>query len=259
MEKNFKKISKKIRLSFINLIENGLKFHIGGTASCIDMLVVLFYGGFINLKKKNRSKFILSKGHALGALYSILLEQKLVSRKKFFDLINENKIGGQLDIFNLKKFIDWNTGSLGHSIGVTTGFALANPKKKFWTMIGDAEIEEGSVWEGIFFLSEKNINNVIIIIDYNKISASKIIDYKEVLDSKLLDNLNINIIRINGHNHSEIYKAYNIASKTSKMSIIIADTIKGKGFGIAENNLDFNNNLPDKKTLKQMKKGYENI
>ena len=201
----------------------------------------------------------MSKGHALGALYSILLEQKLVSRKKFFDLINENKIGGQLDIFNLKKFIDWNTGSLGHSIGVTTGFALANPKKKFWTMIGDAEIEEGSVWEGIFFLSEKNINNVKIIIDYNKISASKIIYYKEVLDSKLLYSLNINIIRINGHNHSEIYKAYNIASKTSKMSIIIADTIKGKGFGIAENNLDFNNNLPDKKILKQMKKGYENI
>ena len=112
---------------------------------------------------------------------------------------------------------------------------------------------------GYFFLSEKNINNVIIIIDYNKISASKIINYKEVLDSKLLNSLNINIIRINGHNHSGIYKAYNIARKTSKMTIIIADTIKGKGFGIAENNLDFNNNLPNKKILKQMKKGYENI
>ena len=257
MVKNFKKISEKIRLDFIKLIESGLKFHIGGTASCIDILVVLFYGGFVNLQIKKKLKFILSKGHALGALYAILLDKKLLSKKTFFNLVSENKIGGQLDIFHLKKFVDWNTGSLGHSIGVITGFAIANPKQKFWTIVGDAEIEEGSIWESIFFISEKKIKNIIIIIDRNKISASKKIDYKEALDSKLLNMLDLNIVKINGHNHKQIYETFVRANKQLKTTIVIADTVKGKGYGIAENNLKFNNNSPDKHTLSQLKKNYE--
>lgn len=258
MAKNFDLIAKKIRSNFLKLLQNGHKYHLGGTASCVDILVAIFYGGFINLKNLNREKFILSKGHALGALHVILIDQKILTKKNFLNLKKNNKIGGQLDIFNLNKYVDWNTGSLGHSIGVVTGFALASPKKKFWTLIGDAEVEEGSVWEGIFFLSEQKIKNVIIIIDRNKISASKKIDYKEIFDIKLLDKLNLNIYRINGHKFEEIFETLKLAKKSNKSSIIIAETIKGKGFGIAENNINYSHQIPNKTELKKMIKKYAN-
>ena len=79
--------------------------------------------------------------------------------------------GGQLDIFN-SKFVDWNTGSLGHALGVGIGLSIRNPKKKIWIVVGDAEFEEGSIWEALFYISEKKINNMIIIIDRNKMSQA---------------------------------------------------------------------------------------
>lgn len=257
MEKNFNKISKTIRLEFLKLIESGYKYHLGGTASCIDLLTVLFYGNFIKLENKSRPKFILSKGHALGALHAILLNKKLLAKKKLDFLKRKGKIGGQLDVYNLKNYVDWNTGSLGHSIGVVTGMAISNPAQKVWTIVGDAEMDEGSIWEGIFYISEKKINNIIIIIDRNKISASAIIEKKEFFDKKILDKLNFNIFRINGHSHKEISRTYKNSINLSKSTIIIADTIKGKGFGIAENNLAYSHQGLDQKTLKNIKKNYE--
>jgi len=257
MEKNFSKISNLIRLEFLNLIESGYKYHLGGTASCIDLLTVLFYGNFIDLKKKNRVKFILSKGHALGALHAILLNKKIISKKKLDMMSLKGEIGGQLDIYNLKNYVDWNTGSLGHSVGVVTGIAIAKPNKKIWTIVGDAEMDEGSMWEGIFYISEKKINNIIIIIDRNKISASAIIEKKEFFDKKILDQLNLNIFRINGHNHKEIKNIFKKSVNSNKSTIIIAETIKGKGFGIAENNLSYSHQALDKKTILNIKKIYE--
>ena len=131
MEKNFKKISNKIRWNFLDLISKGFKYHLGGTSSCIDLMVVLFYGNFIKLENKKRAKFILSKGHALGALHSILLHKNLITMNRLLKLKNSGKIGGQLDIFTLKKYVDWNTGSLGHAVGIATGMAIAEPQKKF--------------------------------------------------------------------------------------------------------------------------------
>ena len=167
------------------------------------------------------------------------------------------KIGGQLDIYNFKDYVDWNTGSLGHSIGVITGMAISKPNQKVWTIVGDAEMDEGSIWEGIFFISEKKIDNIVIIIDRNKISASAKIEKKEFFDKKILNKLNLNIFRINGHNHKEINKIFKKTCNSKKSTIIIADTIKGKGFGIAENNLAYSHQILDKKTLANIKKNYE--
>ena len=257
MEKNFNKISNTIRLEFLKLLDSGYKYHLGGTASCIDLLTVLFYGNFINLNDRTRSKFILSKGHALGALHAILLNKKIISKKKLDHMRKNGEIGGQLDIYKLKKYVDWNTGSLGHSVGVVTGMAISRPNKKVWTIIGDAEMDEGSIWEAIYFISEKKINNIIIIIDRNKISASAKIEKKEFFDKKILDQLNFNIYRINGHNHKAINDTYKKSIYSNKSTIIIADTIKGKGFGIAENNLAYSHQSLDKKTLISIKKNYE--
>lgn len=257
MAKNFREISNKIRWEFLDLIEKGFKYHLGGTASCIDLMTVLFYGGYINLSKNNRSIFLLSKGHALGAFYSILINQKLVSKNKLIKLKNKGELGGQLDIFKLPKFIDTNTGSLGHAIGVGIGHALSDYKKKVWIIIGDAEIDEGSIWEALFYISEKKIKNLVIIIDRNKISASVKIIRKEIFDSKFLEKLNFEISYINGHYHNEIKKCFDKVSKIRKSSIIIANTIKGKGLGIAENNLKYSHQSLQLKEILKVKKIYE--
>ena len=257
MEKNFKKISNEIRFQFLKLIDKGAKYHLGGSASCLDLLTVLFFGKYINLKNKNRSPFILSKGHALGVLFSIMIKQKIISNKSFNILKEKALIGGQLDVFNLNKYIDWNTGSLGHSIGVCVGFAIANPRKKVWTIVGDEEIDEGSIWEALFFISEKKINNLIIIIDRNRLSASSYIEKKEVLDKKILNQLNFSISKINGHNHQSINRCYNKAIKSKKSSIIIANTIKGKGFGLAENDIKYSHQSMNNNEIKKLIKYYE--
>ena len=257
MEKNFKILANKIRFQFLKLLGKGFKYHIGGTGSCIDLLVVLFFGNFINLKNRSRSNFILSKGHALGALHSILINKNLITEKKFKEMRIKGRIGGQLDIFNLKKYSDWNTGSLGHSLGVITGFAIAKPNKKMWTIVGDGEMDEGSVWESIFFISQKKIRNIIIIIDRNKISASVKINKKEIFDKKILDPLYLNVFRINGHNFREIFNSFKKATKSNKSSIIIADTIKGKGFGVAENNLQFSHQPLNLKIIQKLVNRYE--
>ena len=118
-------------------------------------------------------------------------------------------------------------------------------------------MDEGSIWEALFFISEHRINNIIIIIDRNRISASSRIENKEIFDKKILNQLNLKVQKINGHNYKNINKSYNIAVKHKKSSIIIANTIKGKGFGIAENNILFNHSQPKIEFIKKLIKVYE--
>ena len=248
MEKNFnkKKIKSKsenLRREFIKLLIKGFKFHIGGTLSCLDLLIVLFYSNFIKIDSKNRDFFLLSKGHALATLNLILIDKKLLSYTKLEKGHKKMIFGGQLDIFN-SKFIDWNTGSLGHSLGVGIGLAIRNPKKKIWILVGDAEFEEGSIWEALFYLSEKKIKNLIIIIDRNKMSASSSIQKKDIFEKKIIHQLNLNILKINGHNHNDIFKSYKKCKNQKMSSIIIANTIKGKGFKILENNPKYSHQTP---------------
>ena len=122
-------------------------------------------------------------------------------------------------------------------------------KKKIVTLIGDAEIDEGSIWEGLFFISDKNIKNMIIIVDRNNVSASSIIEKKKNLDIKLLDKLNLNVVELNGHNISKLNRSFKNIFHSKKSSLVIANTIKGKGVKEIENNLKFSHHLPDLKIL----------
>jgi len=263
MENNFKKKNflkekiKFLRFSFLKLILEGNKYHIGGSLSCLDMMACLLYGGEIQLEKKNRNLFILSKGHALGIFYAILIDKKLLSKKRYDLLSRNNKIGGQLDVKNIK-YIDWNTGSLGHSIGVAIGMAIANPKKKIYTIIGDAEIDEGSVWEGLFFISEQKIKNIHIIIDRNKLSASSFIEKKEVLDKNFLNSLKLKIFKFNGHKVEKILQYFESIKSNRESTIAIINTIKGNGIKLFENNIKYSHGQPDNETLKKIIKKINN-
>lgn len=247
--------SKKIRLDFLKLIYKDFKYHIGGSLSCLDLLVSILYTKKIFGKK---DFFLLSKGHALGVLYSIMIDQKKITYKYLKNLQKKNKVGGQLDISNLKfNYNCWNTGSLGHSIGVSIGLSISNPNSKIFNIIGDAEIDEGSVWESILYISEKKIKNIIIIIDRNKQSASSFIEKKEVLDKNFFKNLNLNYYKIRGHDHASIIMTISKIAKSEKSSIIVADTIKGYGFKEFEKSLKYSHGTPDKKLLQKVIKNNE--
>ena len=119
----------------------------------------------------------MSKGHANLALLSILKDKKIISKKFFLKYGKNSGIGGQLDK-NING-VCWNTGSLGHSIGVCAGVALANKLKKNYyaiTIIGDSEIDEGASWEAIMHAGQNKLNNLIVMIDRNKFSVTTKID-----------------------------------------------------------------------------------
>ncbi len=248
----------KVKKIFLDLILNEFKFHLGGTASCLDLMVCLIYENFINYNIKNRDILILSKGHALGGLFSILIEKKLLKLSNLIKLKKKNLIGNQLDIYNLKKFTDWNTGSLGHSIGVSIGLSLAYPKKKIWNIVGDGELDEGSIWEALHFISDNKIKNIKIIIDRNKISASSKIEKKIFFSKNIFKKMNIYTQIIDGHNYRQIINAFNKIQKKKESCIIIANTIKGKGFGKLENNLKFSHHLPSLSIIQSIKENMKN-
>jgi transketolase len=245
--------SQKIRLDFLKLIYKGFKYHIGGSLSCADILVNIFYTKKV---KKSKDFFLLSKGHALGILYAIMLDKKKFNFKFLEKLRKNNKIGGQLDTQNIK-INDWNTGSLGHTVGISIGLSLAKPYSKIFNIIGDAEIDEGSVWEGLMYISEKKIKNIIIIIDRNNQSASSFIKKKEVFDKDFLKLLNLNYFKINGHSHKSISQAISKSLISKRSSIIIANTTKGYGFKEFEKNLKYSHESPDKKFLNKIIGKYE--
>lgn len=243
--------SKKIRKIFLNLIIEGNKYHLGGSLSCLDFICTAIYGKFIKIdKNKGLRDFILSKGHALGIFHSILLEKKIIKKKNFYREKNRGKIGGQLDIFNPNDFFEWNSGSLGHSVGVSIGLSLTTTKK-IWTMIGDAEIDEGSIWEALFFIKDKNIKNLVLVIDKNNVSASKKIFKKANLNPKILKNLGLKYFNIDGHNIKKIFNTLKKVNSINSSSLIIINTIKGKGISEIENNVKFSHQIPSNEILKK--------
>ncbi len=241
----------KVRSIFLNLILSGSKYHLGGSLSCLDILCTLVYEKFINFKQNEIKNFILSKGHALGIFHSILIEKKLITNKELIKQKKNYEIGNQLDIFYpKKKMFAWNSGSLGHSLGICIGIALV-AKKKVWTIIGDAEFDEGSIWEALFYISDKKIKNIIIIVDKNNVSASSVIEYKKILDLNFLKKLDINIEKIDGHNVNKLSSCFKKINKLNKSSLVICETIKGKGIKEIENNLKFSHHMPSNEIIKK--------
>ena len=249
------KIEKKadrIKKIFLNLVVKGSKYHLGGSLSSLDIVTTIIYGNFIKINKENLKNFILSKGHALGLLHAVMIEKKIIKNQSLLNFKKNGNIGGQLDIYNFKKdYFEWNSGSLGHSIGIAIGMSIAENNKKILTLIGDAEIDEGSIWEGLFFISDKKINNIIIIIDKNNISASSIIEKKKNLDLSLLKKLDIDVREIDGHNIGQIYKTFKKIYNSKKSVILVANTIKGKGISEIENNIKYSHHLPEMSILKK--------
>ena len=232
--------AKDIRLLSIKITSLANSSHIGSCLSIADILAVI-YTNFVNFSDfENRTRFILSKGHACAALYSALHLCGLMSKEELYTFGSDYSnlsAHASSSVFG----VEFSTGSLGHGLPFGVGKALyAKKLNKNWNtlvLMSDGELDEGSNWEAILFASHHYLNNLCFVIDYNNLQSLDTIENTLRLEP-LADKLSafgVEVFDIDGHNHNELLNALNAKTKSPKA--IIARTIKGKGVSFMENNV----------------------
>ena len=202
----------------------------------------------------------MSKGHACLALYCLLYEKKIISKKLISSYGKNNSILMQ-HASHYVKGVNFSTGSLGHGLPVAAGLALSNKIKKnknrIYVLMSDGEMNEGTTWEAVLFASHHKLNNLVIIIDNNKLQSLTYTNKTLNIDplDKKFKSFGCKVLSVNGHNHKELKKNLKVSDK-KKPLVIIANTIKGKGVSFMENNIAWHYKSP---TKKQLIKGIEEI
>lgn len=229
--------------------------HIGSILSVADVVAVL-YNDVANItpenvKDENRDRIVLSKGHAGAAIYAALAEKGFFSVEELkTHYADGSRLSGHVSHKGIPG-VEISTGSLGHGACMACGIALNAKldKKDYFTyaITGDGECDEGSIWEMALFANHFKLNQLIVIVDHNKMQS---LDYCENTLSlsdfaKKWEAFGWKVFDIDGHNHDEIRKALNEAKKsTEKPSVIIANTVKGKGISFMENDILWHYRFP---------------
>jgi len=228
--------------------------HFGGSLSTVEILATLYecVMKFDSTKPlwEDRDRFILSKGHACLGYYSVLCE-KGYFKKEDLNLFekNDSYLLGH-PVINKNKGIEFSNGSLGMGLSLGVGVAIAAKKKKknfkVFVLVGDGECNEGSVWEASMSAAHFKLENLTAILDNNSLQQTG--KNNEIMSSESLAekwrSFNWDVKEIDGHNISEILTALNDTSKKPKL--ILAKTVKGKGFSFSENNNDWHHKIMTK-------------
>ncbi|MDD5658459.1 MAG: transketolase [Actinomycetota bacterium] len=253
---DLKEIAKLLRTDALTMIHTAKSGHPGGSLSAADIIAVLYFH-FLNIDPKNpkwtdRDRFIMSKGHACPIWYAALAEKGYFDKSNLSTLRKIDSILQGHPDMNKTPGIDMTTGSLGNGLGAGVGMALAARvlKKSYYTyiLLGCGELNEGVLWEAAMSASKFKLDNLIAILDYNKLQLDgtndEIMPTEPVADKWL--SFNWHVQRINGHDIGKIIDSINIAKDVKGVpSIIIADTIKGKGVSFMENVCDWHGKAPD--------------
>lgn len=221
--------------------------HVTSSFSCAEIMVALYYGGILrydasNPKWESRDRFILAKGHASVILYPILADLGFFLESELDRFCQTDGIFG-VHLQDDVPGVEITAGSLGHGIGIAAGIALAakmNNEPYFtFTLLGDGECYEGSVWESALFAAHHQLNNLIAIVDRNRLSAINFTEKAVRLSpmDKKWEAFGWEVANIDGHSFKEIFSALkDFRSKRSdKPLVIIANTVKGKGVSFMEN------------------------
>lgn len=250
-----------IRKTTIDIVTRSKASHLGGSLSVVDILTALYFKimniDSININTNDRDKLILSKGHCCSALYSTLAHKGFIKIKGLERYCSDNgKMWGHATL-NCILGVDATSGSLGHGLPIGLGMALANKIKKnenkVFVVLSDGECQEGTVWEAAMIASQLKLDNLIVIIDYNKLQAFGYV--KDVVGlepfSDKWSSFGWSVKNIDGNDIHEIVKSLEkIPFEKSKPSIIIANTIKGKGVSFMEDKLEWHYKCPNKEEQK---------
>lgn len=262
--------AKELRKEILRIIYQAQSGHPGGSLSEIDMLVALYYYKMKidpkNPKWDERDKFVLSKGHASPGFYAVLAD------KGYFDkseLDGFRKTGRMLQghpELNTPG-VEFAGGSLGQGICFAVGLAIANKldkkKSKVYVMIGDGESQEGAVWEASMAAAHHKLENLIGILDKNQVQETgKTVEVMDLGDvSAKWKAFGWNVLSINGHDMDEVVKGLDEAEKmhNAKPTMIISNTIKGKGVSFMELNHKFHGKAPNDEEYKKALNEIDNI
>lgn len=234
-----KQIAKQIRVDSVRMTNKAQSGHVGSMLSMADIIAVL-YEKILNVDPKNpkmpeRDRFVLSKGHAAAAVYSVLSQKGFIPTEwldRYY--CDDGKLMGHIS--HKVPGVEFSTGSLGHGLPVAVGMAIAaryaKSDRRIFCMSSDGDMNEGSTWEAIMFAAQEKLSNLTLIVDYNQVQAlghsEDVIDLRN-LKTKLED-FGWAVKEIDGHNLDEIYEALSaVPFDSKKPSAVIAHTIKCKG------------------------------
>lgn len=252
--KQLKDLCRECRENIVSMVHCAKSGHCGGALSAVEILTVLYQKSmkvFPNEPKNpTRDRFILSKGHASAVLYSVLAQRGFFPKS---ELMTFRKLGSKLQGHPNGHIdgVEVATGSLGQGLSIGCGMALGlkldkNPAHVFVYM-GDGECQEGSVWEGFMNAPQRKLDNIIAIIDRNRLQIDGCTENIKGLDP-LPDKLkafNWKVYEIDGHNLQEIYDTIEKAKSADCPVVIVANTIKGKGVSFMENQVGWHGKAPN--------------
>ncbi len=249
-------LARKCRIEIVKMVYRAQAGHPGGSLSEIDLLAGL-YGTTMRVRPddpdwEDRDRFILSKGHASPGMYALLAERGFISHE---DLKSYRVLGGVCQGHVDMKWcpgVDFSAGSLGMGLSYGMGCAIAakldGSERRAFVMLGDGEIQEGSVWEAAMAAAHHELGNLKVILDRNRIQND---DFCET-QMRMFDipakwrAFGWNVKEIDGHNMREVVEGMNYLSETNDgPSILIAHTVKGKGVSFMEDNPSFHGAAPN--------------
>jgi transketolase len=248
-------IAKRVRREIVEMTGAAKSGHPGGSLSAVEVVVTLYFDVMrhdpANPKWPERDRFILSKGHAAPVLYAALAEAGYTPLDQLNTL---RKLGsiyqGHPDVRFLPA-LDASTGSLGQGVSLALGMGVAakldNSPSRVYVMLGDGEVQEGQIWEGAMFASYHKVDNIVAIVDYNKIQLDGFV--KDIMDVEPLAEkwraFGWHTLELDGHDIPALQAAFAEASATKgKPTAIVAHTVKGKGVSFMENNPKYHGVAP---------------
>ncbi|MBS1805635.1 MAG: transketolase [Acidobacteria bacterium] len=250
-----------IRLSAMSMTNHAKLGHTGGDLSSADILATLYLGQILNVDPnkpllQERDRFVMSKGHCSGAFYSTLAARgffPIEQLKTFMEPLS--MLNGHPDRNKLPG-VEANTGPLGHGLPIAVGMALAarmrNEAWRVFVLVGDGELQEGSNWEAAMCAQQYSLDNLIVIVDRNRIQQG---DFTEstIRMEPLMDRwtaFGFAVQQLDGHDHLALHQAFSsVPLEKGKPSCFIATTIKGKGVSFAENKPAWHHGVPTEEQL----------
>ena len=262
---NLKALAYALRQDVVNMIVEGKGGHIGGDMSVMETLVVLYFKEMnispANMDDPDRDMFVMSKGHSVEALYAVLaakgffpIEEVIAKFSKFGSPYighPNNKLPG----------IEMNSGSLGHGLPVSVGMALAKKMNKqdsrVYVVMGDGEIAEGSVWEGAMAASQYGLDNLVAVLDRNRLQISGCTEdvmHQDPVEARF-EAFGWNVYSVDGQDIDALCDAFEKAKTVKgKPTLVVANTTKGAGSPVMENKAAWHHHVPNAEEYEQIMK-----
>ena len=255
------RLAVAIRRHALNMTHDSNSSHVGSCLSIAELLAVL-YNAILRFDSNNpnwpdRDRFILSKGHAAAAFYAVLAELGFFPKQRLETFSQDGSSLAGHATRDAVPGVDVSTGSLGHGLSIGCGMALAAKRDhkayRVFVLLSDGECDEGSTWEAALFAHHHKLDNLVAVVDYNKIQSFGRVE--EVLDLKPLADkwraFGWGVREIDGHNVVEIEDALSATPYTDGPSCCIAHTTKGKGVSFMENQLEWHYKAPNDEQLRK--------